>query len=192
MMAQERRGQWGITKTCSQEGSRIINLEQLATFIGYMSAYSQSCQGSVSLTGEHYREGLASALSASSNSCRLEVAFPTSSKVTGLGGGQQWECNLAAVWRQMSIWGGHAPLTGNMSLFGVPVMTKKSFITTKNALGEWCKSQSRRAWKQLQRKKRGWQLSGGHFMREHQQYLSWWMGDGANDHISIPTLQSWV
>ena len=79
----------GATKTCSLEGSRIINLEQLATFIGDVSAHSQSCQGTVSLTGERYREGLASVLSASCNSCRLEVAFPTSSKVTGLGGGQR-------------------------------------------------------------------------------------------------------
>ena len=55
----------------------------------------------ISLTGDRYRESLASVLSATYSGCRMEVAFPTSSKVTGLGGDQWWECNLAAVWGQM-------------------------------------------------------------------------------------------
>ena len=70
----------------------------------------------------------------------MEVAFP-SSKVTGLGGGggggggQWWECNLAAVWGQMSTGGGNAPLYETMSVLGMPVMTKKSFVATEKALG---------------------------------------------------------
>ena len=68
----------------------------------------------------------------------MEVAFP-SSMVTGLGGGggggQWWECNLAAVWGQMSTGGGNAPLSETMSVLGMPVMTKKSFVATKKALG---------------------------------------------------------
>ena len=67
----------------------------------------------------------------------MEVAFP-SSKVTGLGGGgggQWWECNLAAVWGQMSTSGGNSPLYEMMSVLGMPVMTKKSFVATEKALG---------------------------------------------------------
>ena len=92
------------------------------------------------LAGERNREGLASILSARCSGCRLEIAFPTSSKVNGVGSGQRWESNLAAVWGQMSTGGGHAPLTESMSLLGVPVMTKKSFMATERAIGHtwWC------------------------------------------------------
>ena len=90
------------------------------------------------LTGEHNREGLASVFSARCSSCRLEVAFPTSPKVTGVGAGQRWECNLAAVWGQLSTGGGYAALAETMSVLGVPMMTKKSFIATEKAIGhEW-------------------------------------------------------
>ena len=100
-------------------GCRIVNMDQLQKFVAQVSSHSRSCQnGSISLTGERYREGLASVLSATCSSCHMEVAFPTSSKVTGLGGGQRWECNLAAVWGQMSTGEGHAPLAETMSCWG--------------------------------------------------------------------------
>ena len=117
-------------------GCRIVYMDQLQKFVAQVSSHSHSCKnGSISLTGERYREGLASVLSATCSGCRMEVAFPTSSKVTGLGGDQQWECNLAAVWGQMSTGRGHAPLAETMSVLGVPVMTKKSFVATEKALG---------------------------------------------------------
>ena len=68
-------------------GCRIVNLDQLQKFVAQVSTHSHSFQNStISLTGERYREGLASVLSATCSGCRMEVAFP-SSKVTGLGGG---------------------------------------------------------------------------------------------------------
>ena len=52
-----------------------------------VSTHSRSCQnGTISLTGERYQEGLAFVLSATCSGCRMEVAFPLF-KVTGLGGG---------------------------------------------------------------------------------------------------------
>ena len=78
-----------------------------------------------------------SVLSAKCSGCRMEVAFSTSSKVSGLSGGKRWECNLAAVWGQMSTGGGHVPLTETMSTLGVPVMTKKSFMATERAVSDW-------------------------------------------------------
>ena len=120
------------------DGSRIINLHHLASFIREVSAHSQSCQsGTISLIGETYRHGLASVLSAKCSGCRMEVAFPTSSKVhiASLGRSKRWECNLAAVWGQMATGGGHAPLCETMSVLGVPVLTKKSFIATEKVLG---------------------------------------------------------
>ena len=51
--------------TTDIRGSCIIDLEKLAPFIAEVSSHSQSCQlGKVSLTGETYRGGLASILSA--------------------------------------------------------------------------------------------------------------------------------
>ncbi len=48
----------------------------------------------------------------------------------------RWETNLAAVWGQMSTGGGHSNLEETMSVMGVPVMTKSTFIETENAIGE--------------------------------------------------------
>ena len=45
--------------------------------------------------------------------------------------------NLAAVWGQMSTGGGYAPLQEQMSVLGVPVMTKRSFMKTEKVLGGW-------------------------------------------------------
>ena len=47
----------------------------------------------------------------------------------------RWECNLAAVWGQMSPGGGHSKLEETLSVIGVPVMTKKSFIGTERDIG---------------------------------------------------------
>ena len=44
--------------------------------------------------------------------------------------------NLAAVWGQMSTGGGHSKLEEILSVIGVPVMTKKSFIGTQRDIGE--------------------------------------------------------
>ena len=69
--------------------------------------------------------------------CGTEIEFPTSSKVNCKGSQQRWECNLAAVWGQMATGGGFSPLQESMSILGVPVMTKKSFMATERALGKW-------------------------------------------------------
>ena len=47
-----------------------------------------------------------------------------------------WESNLAAVWGQMSTGGGHSQLEEQMSIVGVPVMSKTSFINTERNIGE--------------------------------------------------------
>ena len=48
----------------------------------------------------------------------------------------RWEFNLAAVWGQMSTGGGHSQLEEAMSVVGVPVISKKSFIGTEKDIGE--------------------------------------------------------
>ena len=48
----------------------------------------------------------------------------------------RWESNLAAVWGKMSTGGGHSQLQEEMSVIGVPVMSKASFISTECDIGE--------------------------------------------------------
>ena len=65
----------------------------------------------------------------------------TCDKVRGVGGGQRWESNVAAVWGQMETGGGYAHLKETMSLMGVPVMTKKAFMVTESAIDQhWWQS----------------------------------------------------
>ena len=40
----------------------------------------------------------------------MEIAFPASSKVSGLSRSQRWRVNFAAVWSQMATGAGYAPL----------------------------------------------------------------------------------
>jgi hypothetical protein len=56
--------------------------------------------------------------------------------VKGLNGYKRWENNLAAVWDQMSTGSGHNHLQDTMSVLGVPVMSKTTFIQTERDIGE--------------------------------------------------------
>ena len=125
--------------------SRIVNLRNLGDAIHQISAHAATCQRStskalgfdeaVSLVGEKQRNGLASVLTARCNGCGEEIPIPTSSKIACSNGSKHWECNIAAVWGQMSTGGGFAPLRETMSSLGVPVMSKKTFINTEGSLG---------------------------------------------------------
>lgn len=65
----------------------------------------------------------------------MQIAFPTSSRVGGQACGTRWECNLTAVWGQMTTGGGHSSLTDSLSVLGVPTMGKKAFVATEKILG---------------------------------------------------------
>ena len=65
----------------------------------------------------------------------------TAKKIKGPWGYRQWECNLAAVWRQMATGGGHTQLEETMSTLGVPVMTKSSFIQSEHSIRECWRQQ---------------------------------------------------
>ena len=111
----------------SLDGSRIINLKELASFITDMSSHSQSCKtGTVYLVSETYKNGMASVLCAKCNSCYQEIRFTTCLKLGGVGTRHRWETNVAGVWGQMATGGGHARLEEVMAVFGVPVMTKRA------------------------------------------------------------------
>ena len=86
------------------------------------------------ISGES-RDGLASILSTKCSLCGHTIALETAQKVIGPQGYRRWECNLAAVWGQMATGGGHSQLEETMSVLGVPVMSKMSFIQTERGIG---------------------------------------------------------
>lgn len=120
----------------SLEGSRIVNLDQLQRYVNELTIHAARCGGEIRLTGET-RAGLASIISSQCSECGYTIAFETSSKVKGPRSRSRWECNLAAVWGQMTTGGGHSRLQESMSILGVPVMTPKSFTNTEREIGEW-------------------------------------------------------
>ena len=68
--------------------------------------------------------------------CGHTIVLQTSKKVKGPRGTSRWESNLAAVWGQMATGQGNSQLGESLSVIGVPVMTKASFIATERAIGE--------------------------------------------------------
>ena len=120
------------------EGSRIINLAKLQQYSQQLSTHSAHCNGTVVVKGET-RQGLASILSWQCQECKQSFILESSDKVKGPRGYFQWECNLAAVWGEMTTGGGHSRLEETLSTLGVPVMTKSSFISIENGIGDYWK-----------------------------------------------------
>ena len=107
------------------------------------------------LAGEK-QNGLASIILTRCSKCSYTITLETSHKVKGPRGYHWWECNLAAVWGQMSTGGGHSKLCETMGVLGVPVMSARHFISTERDIGEWWRSQL-----QLRRDDKGWQGGEG-------------------------------
>ena len=122
------------------QGSRIINLDKLQEYINHLTVHGAQCGGDIVLTGET-RAGLASIISTHCSKCNYTIPLETSRKVKGPKGNHRWECNLAAVWGQMTTGGGHSRLQETMGVLGVPVMSAKNFIHTERDIGEWWREQ---------------------------------------------------
>ena len=120
------------------DGSRIVNISQLEKYLDELTHHVSQCDnaGKVMLTAEK-KDGLASVISTQCSSCGFKINLQTSRKVCCVTGYSGWEVNIAAVWGQMTTGGGHSTLTESMAYLDVPVMAKKSFITTERTIGEW-------------------------------------------------------
>ena len=110
-----------------------------------VAAHAATCQSYQSkvefddtmLIGEEACYGMASILAYKCSGCGENISFATSSKVDIPSGGKYWTCNVAAVWGQMATGGGFNHLEESMSILGVPVMSKQSFIATEKTIGKW-------------------------------------------------------
>ena len=78
----------------------------------------------------------------------------------------RWECNLAAVWGQMSTESGQ--LEETMSVVGVPVMSKKSFIQTERDIGEVWKKELLESMAKVEGKRNSWQRKGENSIKVFQ------------------------
>ena len=94
-----------------------------------LTAHAAQCSSEIIPEGES-RDGLASIISSRCSEYGHKVLFETSRKVKGPNGYKRWECNLAAVWGQISTGGGHTRLHETMGTLGVPVMSKNTFTHT--------------------------------------------------------------
>jgi len=126
--------------------SRIINLGQLnfqLNKVSYHAATSEAyknnihCNHHMILTFEQARHGLASIIVYHCLGCGQSIQFATSTRISSPEGNRYWTCNLAAVWGQMATGGGYNDLQESMSMLGVPVMAKKTFITTEKRIVKW-------------------------------------------------------
>ena len=126
------------TNSMMIDGSRIVNISQLEKYFDELTHHVSQCDnaGKVMLTAEK-KDGLASVVSTQCSSCGFKINLQTSRKVCCVTGYRGWEVNLAAVWGQMTTGGGHSTLTESMAYLDVPVMAKKSFMTTGRTIGEW-------------------------------------------------------
>ena len=111
------------TKKCYIAG---IKLDKLQEYVNRLTVHAAQCGGDIVLTGET-RAGLASIISSHCSKCSYTVPLETSHKVKGPKGNHRWECNLAAVWGQLTTGGGHPHLQETMDVLRVPVMSAKNF-----------------------------------------------------------------
>ena len=136
------------------DGSRIINIQQLAEAVQNMTAHSVTCGGSCFIEGET-RSGLASAFSAVCTKCRRQFSIQSSHKVTGSADGKKkWAVNVAAVLSQMATGGGLTRLNSTLSFLDVPGMQKRMFAKTEEFIGESMKDQLVESMTQAGRKER--------------------------------------
>ena len=80
--------------------------------------------------------------------CRHAIQLETLPKVKGPKQYRRWECNLAAVWGKMFTGGGHSHLEETLSVLGVPVMSKRSFINSERDIGCWWKEKLEKSMKE--------------------------------------------
>ena len=122
------------------KGNRLVNMDKLQKYTHDLTKHATQCSGAVNLV-EESRDGLASVLTGRCTDCMDPIIFETSTKVKGPRGYSRWESNMASVWGQMVTGGGHSHLEEMMSVMGVPVMTKASFVNTERDVGDYWKTE---------------------------------------------------
>lgn len=118
-------------------GSRIINIHCLSVGIENITLHNEVCKGKCSITSEVQREGLASILEVSCDSCDVKSFIETSEKITGSEKLKaRYAVNVGAVWGEIATGGGHRTLNGLMASMDIPCMSKNTFSTIETQIGK--------------------------------------------------------
>ena len=125
---------------CMLEGSRIVNVSELAKGIHTLTSHSASCGGACVLEGETMHSVLAVIFSATCTKCTACFSISSSHQVK-TSKGKRWAVNLGAVLGHMSTGGGQQRLNTTLAYMNVPGMLKKMFSATESLLGEEMKQQ---------------------------------------------------
>ena len=83
-----------------------MNMDKLQQYIQEITIHAAQCNAGVTLSGEK-REGLASIIHSHCQGYEYEIELETLRKVKEPRNYQQWECNMAEVWSQMTTGGGN-------------------------------------------------------------------------------------
>jgi len=134
-----------------------------ATCQAYQSKHGSVAFDNMMVVSEPTRCGMASILVTQCSGCGEKISFSTSTKVEAPNGKLYWSSNLAAVWGQMATGGGFNPLEESMSVLGIPVMTKKSFVHTEHMIGKWWWDQLEESMKQAGIEEREHAIQQGHY-----------------------------
>ena len=124
---------------CMLEGSRIVNVSELAKGIHTLTSHSASCGGACVLEGETMHSELAVIFSATCTKCTACFSISSSHQVK-TSKGKRWAVNLGAVLGHMSTGGGQQRLNTTLAYMNVPGMPKM-FSATDSLLGEEMKQQ---------------------------------------------------
>ena len=118
-------------------GSRVIDLNCLSAGIQQISTgHNKTCKGECKINREVRREGLASVLEVTCDSCTMQTFIESSTRIAGseeIKG--RYSVNVGAVWGQMATGGGQSGLNELLSSVNVPCMTKKTFCKIEEQIG---------------------------------------------------------
>ena len=151
-----------VVPQCTLEGSRIVNVSELAKAIHTLTSHSANCGGSCVLEGETMHSGLAVIFSATCTKCKALFPFSSSPRVQ-TSEGKRWAVNLGAVLGHMSTGGGQQRLNTTLAYLEVPGMPKRMFSATETLLGEEMKKQLSAAMIEAGKEEREQAISIGSF-----------------------------
>lgn len=118
-------------------GSRVLDLNLLSKGIEDLSNHGTKCKGKCSINKEVVREGLASVLEVTCDSCSTKSYIQSSTQIAGSGEIKaRYSVNAGAVWGQMVTGGGHQPLSEILASVNVPCMTKITYEKIENQIGQ--------------------------------------------------------
>ena len=127
------------------DGSRIMNLEMLQSYVSQATTHSALCESArkyamkgespMTLIGEK-KHGFASILSLKCNGCGKTYQIQTS-KTCKTPSGDYFEINVRAVWGSMVTGGGCSSTNESLGTMGIPGISERNYSKLEEEIGDW-------------------------------------------------------